>query len=697
MRNLPIRIRMFIILIAFLIPLVVIGYQFLQKTNESIDFSEQQIKGVLYEKPLLKLLNGIADYQVAELRKQSGDSEAAKDAIEGAKAIDVIFAELSETDKQLGADLDFTDDGMKKHGNAGIKLSDHLEKWQAIRNSSTYSEELYKSLITSIMLSIKQLGDSSGMILDPDLDSYYLVDASLSAFPQTLEIVSNIKTNTYQTLRNNQNVIPVAERTNFSKNLQMIKDVLFAHANDDLTTTLREDANFNGVSPSLKPALEPIMVQYEAQTKTLVNMMESLIKGDEFDAGEFTKIANEMHDGTVAIGEVTLDELQKLIEIRIDNLKKDRLQTIEICLISILFAFVLFFIISNGITKPIVRLTNSMELLASGDLQIKIPSTENKDEIGNMAKAVLVFKNNMLENELLKSNQEEQQKKTEIEKREMMHSMANSFETSVKSIVSGVAAAATELSQTARDMANTISESANLASGATNAANSTNANIQSVASATEELSASVREISGQLQKTNSLVNESTEKAENADRLASELSAASTRVEEVMGMISDIAGRINLLALNATIESARAGEAGKGFAVVASEVKNLASQTDKSINETKKVIEEMRTASDAIALALSEIKSSVSNISGATTTVASAVEEQSATTGEISRSMQTAAQGTQTVTDNLSNVSKSSANAGAAAEQMLAASLELSQQAEMLNVQVDSFIEKIRNS
>ncbi len=695
MRNLPIRIKLLIISIALMIPFTVTGYQLLMKTNENIIFTEQQIKGVIYEKPLLTLLNEIADYQIAQLRKQAGDSSAEQDIQDGVQTIDKVFAELAEIDKQVGADLDFTDEGMAKHGNAGIKFSDHLKKWEDIKSAKAYSSENYDSLLSALSLSIKQLGDSSGMILDPDLDSYYLVDASLASFPSMLSKLAQVKATTFQALNENGNVYPASDKAKFTKDLQMIGDVLLAKTNDDIGTALREDANFNGVSPSLKSALEPALKKYSDETQNLSKIMEDLLNGEKIEGAKFIEIADGLHDGAAELGQVALDELKKLLEIRIDNLKQGRMVTLEICAVSLLFAFAMFFVISGGITKPITRLTAAMKNLAEGDVDAEIPATENHDEIGNMARTVLVFKTNMKETAALKIAQEEQQKKAEHDKHELMQKMANNFETSVKTIVSGVAAAATELSQTARNMSATVSDSARLAGDATSAANNTNANIQSVASAAEELSAAVREISGQIQKTNSLVYQSTEKTEHADKLATALSAASGRVEEVMGMISGIAAQINLLALNSTIEASRAGEAGKGFAVVASEVKNLAGQTDKAINETQEVIEEMRSASAAITKALEEIKASVGNISSATTTVASAVEEQSATTNEIAQNMQTAAQGSQVVSNNLDNVSKSSAQAGDAAEQMLSASMELSQQAEKLNVQVDSFIAQIR--
>lgn len=290
---------------------------------------------------------------------------------------------------------------------------------------------------------------------------------------------------------------------------------------------------------------------------------------------------------------------------------------------------------------------------------------------------------------------EMEKKQLEREKKVAQDQLANDFEQSVKGIVNVVAAAATELSQTASSMVQTVMESSQKATDASGAAATTTSNVQTVASAAEELSASVREISGQLQKTTQLVSQSKEKAHNADTVANALSNATSRVTTAMEMISSIAGQINLLALNATIESARAGDAGKGFAVVASEVKNLAGQTDKTVNEIQTVVEEMREASQAIISALAEIGTSVGSIAEAASSVASAVEEQSATTNEIAKNMQTAAAGTQTISNNLQEVRASSSHAGSASEQMLSASQELSKQAENLNTQVDNFLRRVR--
>ena len=353
--------------------------------------------------------------------------------------------------------------------------------------------------------------------------------------------------------------------------------------------------------------------------------------------------------------------------------------------------------VSRGITVPLTRINGVIRELANGNSEIQVTDTERKDEIGNIAGSALIFKENLLAKLRMEAEQKQQEEQARQEKIRLMNQIADDFERDVKSIVNIVASAATELSHTAKDMSQSVSKSAQLAVSASGTASKTTGNVQTVAAAAEELSASVREISGQLQKTNQMVQNSSEKAQNADHLATALNRATTRINEVMGMISDIAGQINLLALNATIESARAGEAGKGFAVVASEVKNLASQTDKSIVEVQSVIEEMRSAASDITSALADIRTSVNDITSAAASVASAVEEQSAVTNEIAQNMQNAAQGTQAITSDLNDVSSASAQAGSGAEQMLQATQELSRQAENLNTQVNNFLSKIRTS
>jgi methyl-accepting chemotaxis protein len=352
-------------------------------------------------------------------------------------------------------------------------------------------------------------------------------------------------------------------------------------------------------------------------------------------------------------------------------------------------------VLLKGVARPINAMTGAMRELASGNLEIEITGKERRDEVGQMAHAVDVFKQNAIRNREMEEEQKRQEIRSREEKRLAMHQLAEHFENNVQGIINAVAAASTELLQTADQLGSVISNASETAEAANNSAAEATANVQSVASAAEEMATSVQEISMQIVRSNTMVSASREKTELADRQAEQLSHATKKVEEVIQLIADIAGQINLLALNATIESARAGEAGKGFAVVASEVKNLATQTNKSVEEISRVIREMQIAAADIIESLKGIQTSIIQITDTSTSIASAVEEQSATTNEIARNMQSAAQRTQKISDSLYTVSTSSTSANAASDQVRIASKELSERAEQLNRQVNSFLSDLR--
>jgi methyl-accepting chemotaxis protein len=364
-------------------------------------------------------------------------------------------------------------------------------------------------------------------------------------------------------------------------------------------------------------------------------------------------------------------------------------------ILSILIGCGLSFIIGRGIIGPIRSMTSAMQSLAKGDLATQIPGTGNKDEIGEMAKTVEVFKVSMIETERLRADQEVQRQRAGEERRKAMFDLAARFEANAGGIVASVTAQATELQATAQSMASIAEETSRQSTAVSAAAEEAMQNVNTVAASTEELSASVREIMQQINQSTQLTNETVAEADAANHGMQALASAMDRIGQVVGLINGIAGQTNLLALNATIEAARAGDAGKGFAVVASEVKALANQTAKATQEISTQIAAIQEATRGSAQSIQGIVERIGRVSEAATAIASAVEEQGAATAEIARNVTEAAKGTGEVTSNIAGVNTAAQHAGVAASEVLASASSLSQNSEALKMQVDTFLLEVR--
>lgn len=352
---------------------------------------------------------------------------------------------------------------------------------------------------------------------------------------------------------------------------------------------------------------------------------------------------------------------------------------------------------SRSITGAISRLTTAMKKVADGDLTIEVPSLGRKDEIGNMASALQVFKENSQAMEHMQQQEVMQKKANEEQKKGMMRDLANKFESSVKGVVDMVASAATEMDATSRTVTNVADSNKHKLESLNSQITGTSKNVQMVSSATSQLSSAINEISGQIARATTITSAAVEEAKQTDITVSGLTDASQKIGEVLEMINSIASQINLLALNATIEAARAGEAGKGFAVVASEVKNLASQTTKATEQIATFINSIQGATTDTVAAINSISAKISDINNISSTIAAAVEEQGAATRDIATNVQQAASSTEEVSRNAADVTASSAETGQAANEMNAATGELSRQAEVLRSEVDKFLVGIRAS
>jgi len=371
-----------------------------------------------------------------------------------------------------------------------------------------------------------------------------------------------------------------------------------------------------------------------------------------------------------------------------------RIQTLVLIVVALLVSAIAIVTIRNGVSRPLTGMAGAMRRLADGDKAIEIAGGDRGDEIGEMAKAVLVFKEGLIEaDRLAEANRAEEEAKRA--RAEAVDRLIRAFDETASDALRAVAAAATELDGTARGMEGMARETSLQAGNVAAAAEQTSANVQTVATAAEEMTSSIQEIGTQVARSTDIAGRAVEEASRTNETVKGLAEAAQRIGDVVALITNIASQTNLLALNATIEAARAGEAGKGFAVVASEVKNLAGQTGKATEEIAAQVAAIQNETNRAVAAIGGIAGTIGNMNEISTTIAAAIEEQSAAIGEIARNVQQAAQGTQQVSGNIAHVTRTANDTGAAATEVLSAAGELSRHSEGLSRDVEQFLAGIR--
>ena len=447
---------------------------------------------------------------------------------------------------------------------------------------------------------------------------------------------------------------------------------------------MRSDSRFTKEDDILKTKIETPGVELALQGKSGIEVVNdyrgipvySTYTPFEFEGTKWAMVANQSKE----------EIMQPLVSMKY--------QTILVTLLSI-FGVIMFGLwMARSISTPLRLLVGQMGLLEKGDKSFEVAYRQRKDEIGEMASALQSFKETAIRQEEVEEQQRAEQKEKQA-RAERIELLVRGFEAKASAAVSTVASAANELQHTSESMVRQVTAATDKSTEASLATDQTSANVQSVASAAEEMSASIKEISQQMNAAKRSVDDSAQKADAAGQSAKMLEQASDSIGQIAQMIEDIAGQISLLALNATIESARAGEAGKGFAVVAGEVKNLASQTSTATEKISKEIENIQNVSREVVEVLNSVKESINSVSESSAAVAFAVEEQTAVTNEISSNMQTASAGVTGISNNVGDIATASRQANDATKQVQEAAVLLSEQAEVLNKEVQTFLEGIR--
>jgi methyl-accepting chemotaxis protein len=455
---------------------------------------------------------------------------------------------------------------------------------------------------------------------------------------------------------------------------------------------------------SMLPAVKEAIADYQRDlqnTLSLADAAKNVQLGDITiqlrDSAMKSRSAAEKLQGTVrAVADRLIERVEHFAKEASDDYETTSHLLIIVAATGIIFGIVSGYLIGQfGIIKPIVVLKSVMEALAGNDLKANVPGIDRRDEVGDMARTVEVFKKNGLEVERMRAEQQIAERRNAEQRKADMVKLADDFEGAVGEIIETVSSASTELEASASTLTATAVRSQELTTMVAAASEEASTNVQSVASATEELTSSVNEISRQVQESARMASEAVDQARKTNDRVGELSKAASRIGDVVELINTIAGQTNLLALNATIEAARAGEAGRGFAVVASEVKALAEQTAKATGEIGQQIAGIQTATQESVGAIKAIGGTIEKLSEISSTIAAAVEEQGAATQEISRNVQQAAQGTQQVSSNITDVQRGASETGSASSQVLSAAQMLSGDSNRLKLEVGKFLHSVR--
>lgn len=695
--------RLLLSSLIFIIPVVVLGYFVISGIQGNVSFAENEKRGNDVYLPLNQALNNISRHRVLltqhslNIPSDKNEAESLVAAIDkNIKDYESIANANAEPLKLTDAQLESQKKDSLKIGLLGKKWSDLKVlisvEWKASAAPSEKLLEQYNGFISTLRGTIAHIADKSNLILDPDLDSYYLMEATIVFSPDIIDWI-HAKQALLNTQLTSGQATEVQIRDTLSVLSYYLNEYFSKRIEGDIDTVFSEDANFYGSLASLEE-IKASFESYKASRENLLSVLKSINPGQPVNLANINDSFDKYLQSTFGLWTVSQKNLNGLLDARMDDMGMHMKELLAIGALFAVIAAIIFTQVLKSVTAPLRDLEHSMKTLASGNLETQIPHLNKEDEIGDMSRALSSFKDTAIKAEQLRSEQQQENDK-KLKRNTRVEDLIKQFESKSSSALSMVSSAASSLFKSSKDLLSAATNSSGNSVTAASEMEQSSHNVKAVAAAAEELSAAINEISGQVHKSAEISHAAVDKTNHADVIANELSESARKIGDVIKIISDIASQINLLALNATIESARAGEAGKGFAVVASEVKNLAAETTKATEEISQQISGMQKVSGTVVEALQNIRETISQMRGISVMIASAVEEQGAATQEIARNIQNASDSVQRVSDIIDKLQADSKNTNSSAELVSDSAQLFTDQANGLKNEVEGFLNGIK--
>lgn len=699
MKNLKIPTRLSICMALFALPMALLLYVYIGEINKQIDFTKQEKSGTSYLRPAVKLLSEINNHQILAMQARLGDAGAFKKLDGQERQVDDAFKELQAVQEIEGTTLQFTEEGLKSRNRSHLTIPNIRAKWVAARDSARTNATLeaiastHQAVVDDVRGVISHAGDTSNLALDPDLDSYYVMDTVVFAMPQALGRYGQIAANVTPLLSAHTS-FNEEQRGMLASYVAMVNESDAARIKGDIETAYNEDANNYGSSESLKSETEPKLNEYLQKSGVLSATLAELVKNaDAVSVQTFLAQLQEAEKSTYEFWNVAAQEMDVLLDKRLESFVEHRDLTLIEAGLAILVAFAFFFYVLRSIKNPLKELQSAMIEIADGKLERTVPCLTLRDELGDMARTLEVFKETAIEGRRMEEDKRQEQQRA-IHRQQQTDMLIAAFQSNISSLLTVVGRAAETMQMAGTSLVSAADQTTQKMQATVGAASEASMNVEAVAAASEELSAAINEISRQVVRSTDVTRSAVDKTHDADNTVSQLADAAKRIGEVISLISSIAEQINLLALNATIESARAGEAGKGFAVVASEVKTLATQTSKATEAITSQISEVQGVTQSVVGALAQIQNIITEVSGIASTIAAAVEEQGAATREIAVNIQRTSDRMHQVSGNMQEVSSVAANTNDNALMVLQSVNDFTEQSNKLQHEVQDFLKKI---